>query len=94
LQLLKRIKWLSDTGRNKLATDAHLIRYRARQPIDLEHATADQMFFLSEPSDQADSDALRHSLPSRLWRSIESAFTARRADNAIRFIMMPPRVLA
>jgi CRP/FNR family cyclic AMP-dependent transcriptional regulator len=46
LQLLKRIRWLSDTGRNKLAADAHLIRYRARQPIYLEHATADQVFFL------------------------------------------------
>jgi CRP/FNR family cyclic AMP-dependent transcriptional regulator len=46
LQMLKRIKWLSDSGRNKLAADAHLIRYRAREPIYLEHSTADQVFFL------------------------------------------------
>lgn len=44
--MLNRIRWLSDSGRNKLATDGRLIRYRARQPIYLEHSGADRVFFL------------------------------------------------
>jgi CRP-like cAMP-binding protein len=46
LQLLSRIRWLSDAGRAKLATDGRLIRYRARQSIYVEHTTADRVFFL------------------------------------------------
>jgi len=46
MEMLKRIKWLSDSGRNKLAADADLIRYRARQAIYLEHSNADRVFFL------------------------------------------------
>lgn len=46
LQMLKRISWLTDFARNKLATDGRLIRYRARQTIYLEHSGADRVFFL------------------------------------------------
>jgi CRP-like cAMP-binding protein len=46
LQLLKRVTWLSDLARDRLATDGRLIRVRARQPIYLEHGVADQVFFL------------------------------------------------
>jgi CRP/FNR family transcriptional regulator, cyclic AMP receptor protein len=46
LQLLSRIRWLSDAARAKLATEGRLIRYRARRPIYFEHGTADRIFFL------------------------------------------------
>jgi hypothetical protein len=46
LQLLNRVRWLSDAGRTQLATEGRLIRLRARQAIYSERSTADRVFFL------------------------------------------------
>jgi CRP-like cAMP-binding protein len=46
LQMLKRVNWLTDFARDKLATDGRFVRFRARQSIYLEHSPADRIFFL------------------------------------------------
>ena len=46
LLLLKRVTWLSDVARDRLATEGRLIRVRARQSVPLEHNGVDHFFFL------------------------------------------------
>src|SRR5260370_32215156 len=46
LRMLKRISWLSDSGRQKLASDARIVRYRARQTIYAEQNPPDRVLFL------------------------------------------------
>jgi|SRR5579872_2202236 len=46
LQMLKRVTWLTDFARDKLATEGRFIKFRARQSIYLEHSPADRIFFL------------------------------------------------
>jgi CRP/FNR family cyclic AMP-dependent transcriptional regulator len=46
LQLLSRVRWLSDTGRATLAAAGRLMKYRARQSIYVEHGVADRVLFL------------------------------------------------
>jgi CRP-like cAMP-binding protein len=46
LRMLKRVPWLSDSGRQKLASDGRLVRYHARQTIYTEQNPPDRVFFL------------------------------------------------
>jgi CRP/FNR family cyclic AMP-dependent transcriptional regulator len=46
LQMLRRVTWLTDFARDKLATDGRFIRFRAHQSIYLEQTPADRIFFL------------------------------------------------
>ena len=46
LRMLKRVAWLSDSGRQKLANDGRLIRYHAHQTVYTEQNPPDRVLFL------------------------------------------------
>lgn len=46
LQMLKRVTWLTDFARDKLASEGRFLKFRAHQSIYIQHSPADRMFFL------------------------------------------------